>query len=84
MSVDFGSKLVCGYKVPKNLLENYDNMTEAIEQLTEAGYWHRASSMITMKIRFLVMFSVMLNRDKPSASTISSSLRKSIIALMTQ
>lgn len=43
MSVDFGSKLVCGYKVPKNLLQNYDNMTEAIEQLTEEGYWHRAS-----------------------------------------
>lgn len=43
MSVDFGSKLVCGYKVPKNLLQNYDNMTEAIKQLTEEGYWHRAS-----------------------------------------
>ena len=43
MSVDFGSKLVCGYKVPKNLLENYSNMTEAIEQLAEEGYWHRAS-----------------------------------------
>ena len=39
MSVDFGSKLVCGYKVPKNLL----NMTKAIEQLTEEGYWHRAN-----------------------------------------
>lgn len=43
MSVDFGSKLVCGYKVSKSLLENYDNMAEAIEQLTEEGYWHRAS-----------------------------------------
>lgn len=43
MSVDFGSKLVCGYKVPKNLLENYTATAEAIEQLTEEGYWHCAN-----------------------------------------
>lgn len=43
MSVDFGSKLVCGYKVPKNLLQNYTATAEAIEQLELEGYWHRAN-----------------------------------------
>jgi len=44
MSVNFGSKLICGYKVPKGILKNYSNANEAIAQLEDEGYWHRINS----------------------------------------